>query len=241
MTPERFLSAENDSRVWSTFRKLARHDVSRWALTGGLAIEAHLARLGAKQSVRALNDLDFITESFDCIPDTLAGDFLFRHIHPLDPPGKTLLQCVDPDSAMRIDVFRVNGATLKRTSTLPFPGGTMRLISLEDLAARTARLALDLAEGVAVPAKHARDFLRLAELVKPAAAERAWQDHRKPQHPSSFREASRQLCELIPASQSLLINPDYSKDANQVCKRCVPTGVFRLADPKVVLSLLGYC
>jgi hypothetical protein len=70
------------------FRKLARHEIRHWALTGGFAFEIHAERLGLQPSVRALNDLDFIAPSFDYIPGTLPRDFLFRHIHPLDPPGK---------------------------------------------------------------------------------------------------------------------------------------------------------
>jgi hypothetical protein len=241
MTPEQFLSPEDASRAQSTLRRLARHDISRWALTGGFAIEIKLRRRGVEPYVRALNDIDFIADSFDSIPDSLAEDFLFRHVHPLDPPGKTMLQCVDPDAAVRIDVFRANGATMSRTSRLDFQGGTIRLISLEDLLARTARLALDLAEGVSVPAKHARDFLRLIKLMNPPEVEKAWQDHRRSQHPVSFAETSRQLQDLIPASQNLLTTPDYSKDATELCGRCAPTAAFRLADPKVLLCLLGYC
>jgi len=241
MFPERFLSAEDASRAWRTFRKLARHDVSHWALTGGFAIEFHRWQVRSAPYIRALNDLDFIASSFDGIPDTVAEDFLFRHIHPLDPPGRTMMQCVDPDTAVRIDVFRANGATMSRASRVDLPVGTIRLISVEDLVARTARLVLDLAEGVPVPAKHARDFLGLLELVDPPEVEAAWQDHRRSQHPASFAETSRRLQDLIPASQKLLINPDYSKDATEVCERCAPTAVFRLADPAVVRSVLGYC
>jgi len=50
--------------------------------------------------VRALNDIDFIAESFDHIPASLASDFLFRHIHPFDPPGRTMLQFIDAESAL---------------------------------------------------------------------------------------------------------------------------------------------
>ena len=238
MTLEQFLPAGDARRALRTFQKLVRHDVSQWALTGGLAIETHQGRLGGEPCIRFLNDLDFITSAFDCIPDSLAEDFLFRHIHPLDPPGKTILQCADPDTGVRIDVFRTDGATMSRTSTVGFPGGTIRLISLEDLVARTARLALDLAEGVSVPSKHAYDFLRLIELVDPSEVETAWQDHRRSHHPVSFAETSRQLLTLIPANQNLLITPDYSKEATGVCARCAPTGAFRLADQKVLLCPL---
>jgi hypothetical protein len=75
-------------------RKLAGHDIRHWALTGGIAFEIHALRLGLQPSRRTLNDLDFVAESFGCIPESLPRDFLFRHVHPLDPPGKTMLQFI---------------------------------------------------------------------------------------------------------------------------------------------------
>lgn len=175
------------------------------------------------------------------IPEILAEDFLFRHIHPLDPPGRTMLQAIDRESALRIDVFRVYGAAMSRTSNLDLSTGTIQLISLEDLVARAARLALDLAAGVPTPSKHVTDFQRLAELVDPAEMETVWCDHRKPEHPVSFEETNRLLHRLIPVCHDLLITPDYSKDTEKVCPRCRTTSAFRFADPKLVLSILGYC
>ncbi len=165
---------------------------------------------------------------------------MFRHIHPFDPPGKTLLQAVDTESALRIDVFRAYGAILNRSSDLIFPTGIVRLISLEDLIARLARLALDLTAQIETPAKHALDFLRLMELVDTKAVEAAWRDHRKPAHPATFKETSSLLHAVIATRSNLLITPDYSKDATMVCPRCVNTGRFRLADPAMLRAVLGY-
>lgn len=226
---------------YASFGKLARHDIGHWALTGGFAVEIHLLRVGRQPSIRVLNDLDFVAGSFDCIPETLAADFVFRHIHSLDPPGKTMLQLVDADNGMRIDVFRACGATMSRAFRLNLPAGAIRVISLEDLAARTARLTLDLAEGVAVPSKHASDFLRLTELVDPSQVEIAWQDHRKPKHPATFAESNRLLQHLILTRPQLLITPDYSHDTKELCPCCEPTAAFRLADPNLIIALLGYC
>ena len=71
--------------------------------------------------------------------------------------------------------------------------------------------------------------------------EAAWQDHRKSDHPETFREANTLVRDLIATHHELLITLDYSKDATQICSRCVPTPAFPLADPHLVLSLLGYC
>ena len=229
--PQQFLSITDAYRATSVFGKLTRHEISAWALTGGLAVEIHRLRHGRPSGLRALNDLDFVTDSFDCVPDSLAGDFLFRHIHPLDPPGKTMLQLVDPVNALRIDVFRANGATMERTVCLEAAFGTVRLISLEDLVARSARLVLEIGEGRPASVKHATDFLRLLEFVNPAKIETAWQDHRKPQHPATFEETRMLLENLISNRKQLLITPKYSTNSSEKCLRCAPTSAFRLADP----------
>jgi hypothetical protein len=238
---QQFLSSVDADRALRTFRELAHHDMRRLALTGGFATEVYRLRYGCRPSVRCLNDIDFIAESFESIPESLADGFLFRHIHPLDPPGRTMLQAVFEETAVRVDVFRAYDATMSRTCNLDLPTGTIQLISLEDLVARAARLALDLAEGVPTPSKHATDFLRLAELIHPEDVEAAWCDHRKPEHPGSFRETNRLLLGLIPACEDLLITPEYSEDTEKVCPRCRTTTAFRVADAKLIQSILGYC
>lgn len=238
---DQFLSTGDADRALSTLWKLSCHDISRWALTGGFAVEIHCLRLGNGASSRTLNDLDFVTGSFDCIPQSLANDFLFRHVHPVDPPGKTIMQFVDPDEKLRIDIFRAYESTMQRALPLDLPFGKIQIVSVEDLLARTARLLLDLADELPIASKHASDFWRLAELVRPAEVEAAWRDHRKPKQPATFAETFSFLRNLIPFRQRLLITPSYSRDTAEVCPRCAPTTAFQLADPHLVLSLLGYC
>jgi hypothetical protein len=72
---KKFLSLADADRALRTFRRLGRHDIRRWALTGGLAVEVHHMRRGYQPSVRALNDIDFLADSFDAIPESLADDF----------------------------------------------------------------------------------------------------------------------------------------------------------------------
>ena len=238
---QRFLSIGDFERALNTLRKLAPHDVSRWALVGGLAVEFHCLRAGQCHAVRHLNDIDFVTPAFECIPESLARDFLFRHVHPFDPPNKTTMQLVDADTSLRVDLFQAGGGVMSRAISVDVPSGPLQVISVEDVVARGARLLLDLAASLPVPAKHADDYLRLAELVQSSNMETAWRDHRKPTHPMTFGETNTLVKRLIATHRNLLINPDYSKDAAEICHRCVPTPPFQLADSNVVLSLLGYC
>jgi hypothetical protein len=236
-----FLGIDDSTRAFKTLRKLALHDVSRWVLVGGLAVEFHCLRVGHSHAIRHLNDIDFVAPAFECIPETLARDFLFRHVHPFDPPGKTMMQLVDADTSLRVDVFRADGVIMSRAISVDVPSGPLRVISVEDVVAHEARLLLDLDASVPVPAKHAGDYLRLAELVKSSNMETAWQDHRKPTHPMTFGETNALLKGFIATRRNLLISTEYSKDSAEICPRCVRTSPFQLADPNVVLSLLGYC
>jgi hypothetical protein len=168
---EQFLSVADADRATHGFWKLQRHNIRAWALTGGFAVEIHRLRLGCEPSIRVLNDLDFVVPSFDCIPETLASDFLCRHIHPFDPPGKTLAQFIDADNKLRIDVFRGYGAMLIRTVPVQFPFGVIHIISPEDLTARFVRIVLPITGGTAVVSKYANHLVRLLEILNPAEVE----------------------------------------------------------------------
>jgi hypothetical protein len=235
------LSEFDRDRARQTLDKLACHNISRWALTGGLATELHIERHAGKSVLRPLHDLDFIVTSFDCIPTSLAADFLLRHVHPDDLPGKTLLQCVDPETGIRIDVFRAYGSVMERLVAVDLVPELSGMISLEDLTARTARLCWDLAGNVFVAPKHTRDFLRLLELVNTHDVEPIWQEHRKPRSPESFSDAAEEIRRLITARSELIISPVYCTDVTARCERCRNTPALPLADPTRVLALLGYC
>jgi hypothetical protein len=236
---ERFLSRNDQGRAQRVIQKLARHDLRSWVLTGGLAVEIHHVNRGAEPVRRPLNDIDFLATSFDCLPKDLQKTFLFRHVHPFDPPGKTMLQAIDVDEAVRVDVFNDGGVASRRAEAISLSEWEVQIISMEDLLARMARLTLNIAYGETVPAKHARDFFRLSELANLECMEKVWPYHRRENHPATFREAHELLRGLIPYRQELLSTRAYSATF-EICERCIPTPDFPLADPKRLFSILGY-
>jgi hypothetical protein len=229
------------SRAANTLSKLRRHRTEHWVLTGGLAVEVHRMRFGSCSSNRPLNDIDFIVPSFECVPKSMNRDFLCRHIHPFDPPGKTLAQFIDGESRIRVDIFRAYGTTLSRVLPVRLSVGNLQVVSPKDLAARLVRLILPLAEGRTVALKHAGDLVRLLEIVTPAKAEDAWFDHRLPEQPINFADACRRASKLLLSRRELLTIPEYSKNPSEQCGRCVPDKHFPLVDPATMLSIMGYC
>ena len=228
-------------RIERTLNKLTRHDISRWALTGGFATEQYVRWRGGASSIRSLHDIDFIVSSFEHIPDSLGREFLLRHVHPDDPPGKNLLQFVDPDTSLRLDVFRAYGSVMERTLEADLGFGLYRIISLQDLTARAARLSWDLSGDCMVAPKHVRDFVRLLEVVNSDDVEAVWQEHRNRNSPEHFSDATMNLGKLIEERAKQLDLPTYSMDVTAVCERCRETGAFRLADANRILAILGYC
>lgn len=238
MNPDRFLAPADALRAVET---LERHDVSRFALTGGFAIEMQIAARGGPTLMRPLHDIDFLVDSFDCIPPTLGAELLLRHVHPNDPPAKTLLQGVDAATSVRVDVFRGYGGEMDRAEAGEMGGIPVRMVSLPDLAARHARLCRDLIDGKRVAPKYARDFLRLVEWVDSDRIEAIWQEHRKPWFAATFVEAAREIRRAIELCSDLLVSPKYSTDVFEVCDRCSGSEAFPLTKPETILSRLGYC
>lgn len=232
MSLELFLNSTDCARVTRTLRKLAAHDISRWALSGGLAIEFHILSRGGMSRQRPLHNIDFVTASFDCIPETLGDRLLLRHVHPYDPPAKNMLQGVDQETEVRMDVFRAYGSEMNRVLPIEIATLAFQVVSLEDMVARHARLNWDLMEGKPIAPKYAQDFLRLLEFVTTEEVESIWREHRKPQSPESFAETVRQLRRVIASRSDLLIPPTYSTNVDEVCHRCEGTGAFPLADAR---------
>ena len=241
MALDLFFIAADTARVTQTLRNLALHDVSHWALTGGVAIELHILRRGGEPIARRLQDLDFVTASFDTIPVTLGNKLLVRHVHPHDPPGKNILQGVDPETQVRIDVFRAYGLEMDRASVIEVATLAFKMVSLQDLVARHARLNWNLMEGKTIAPKYARDFLRLIELVTTDEVECIWQEHRTYQSPESFADTAQTLRRLIASRPDLLVPPAYSTNVYEACPRCQVAEAIPLADPRRILFILGYC
>jgi hypothetical protein len=90
-------SAAGDfARLARVLDKLAAHGLDA-AITGGVAIEAHLGAAGQPRDDWTLNDLDLVVPDLSAIPRAIPESFLVRHIHPNAPPGRMLIQILLDD------------------------------------------------------------------------------------------------------------------------------------------------
>ena len=189
---------------------------------------------------RHLNDIDFVVESFTSIPESLAGSFLLHHVHPDATDGRTLLQLIDQERAIRVDLFCALGGTLARACRLNDETGTLDVLSVEDLVARTTAFVCGrLRRGLTIDVKHAASFRRLRGLGQPVKLAAAWRDHH--QHMSgTLDEASREAVRLLETHPELVVVEEYSSNFVP-CDRCREHGPFRPAPLHKIVQVLGYC
>lgn len=244
MTLEPFLPPSDSSRAIRALQSFSPHDPSPFVLTGGLAIEMHIAAQRGRTLIRPLNDIDFLVASFEQIPLSLGADLLLRHVHPHDSFGRMLLQGVDPRTSVRLDIFHAHSNEIKRARIAEIHGIRMPIVSFEDLLARHARLCMDLVEEKTLAPKYARDFLRMMECATAETLQRAeelWPEHRKPGISGFFSEVVRQIRCAVEARSDLLVQPRFSTEVQEVCLRCHSSAAFPLAPAEQILAHLGYC
>lgn len=228
---EAVLSAPDADRLASTLERLRHSGLEAFAIAGGVAFAS---RLGLP---RPLRDVDLVIEDASNIPETLGASFLVSHVHLQARPGRMLLQLVDPATALRVDVFGAGPGVIERSRPVPFRDAMEPMVGLADMAGRLAAVLLGLASDEAVPAKHAADFLALADMVDDEA--NAWADHRRQGQPESFAMARAAVRELTAAKPDLLVDWHPWTPAPR-CPDCLLVGRLKPAQDGEIIALLGY-
>ena len=233
------LKPDDAKRASGVVEKLLTNGLRGCALTGSLAIEAQLHARGRPIDWRGLNDVDLVVDSFDAIPAALANGFLLSHIHPHAPEGKTLLQVIDREHALRVDLFSAFGATLSRAGVPDEQTGPLPVIAIEDLVARTtAHVCGRLRKSLEIDAKYVRNFLRLTNCGRPTQLIEAWEDHREDVS-GTLEAATREAHQLLGRHPELVVSEEYSAVLT-ACDRCQDYGPFRLAPRETIVDVLGY-
>jgi hypothetical protein len=233
---DRLFEAEEAARLGRAFRRLLVHNPEGVALTGSLAMAAHLGQIPG----RTIGDIDLVVAYVDGLPRSIADEFICPHVHPAAAAGRLVLQLVNSDDAVRIDVFLASGNALSRAQVHAFGHQSIPVLAMEDIAARTTVLLLKLGRGGTIAAKHAEDFILLATSVRPNLADIAWQDYRTPSDPEKFEEAARLAQRYIAERPHLLVAPSFAKDPAVRCEACGPLAHFKPARREQVLAVLGY-
>ncbi|MCW6512073.1 hypothetical protein [Lichenifustis flavocetrariae] len=219
------LSSSDAARVQATLDMMQGNGLRDFAITGGVAVAAHLASIS--HMPRPLNDLDLIVAGAGALPSCLAAGLLVSHVHLDAKPGRMLLQLVEPETRLRVDIFGAIGGQLRRSRPLESLRDGLYVVSPADLVARLKGLLLDLGLDEVVPAKHARDHAALLAHGAVDGIEVAWAEHRRARHPAAFGEACRQAQALTREKAHFLAASGFKPCVP--CERCREAQGFRVA------------
>jgi hypothetical protein len=175
-----FLAPEDATRAAEVIETLQRCGFPG-SLTGSLAIRARLCARGHRPAPRRIfRDVDFVADGFAALPESLADSFLVSHVHPFAPEGKLLLQLVDRRHALRVDVFRAFGRTLRCAHVFAIGTRPLSVVALEDLVARmTSHVFGHLIVGRSIERKYVETLLEFLPFREELPMDEAWQDHRQ--------------------------------------------------------------
>jgi len=203
-------------RLEESLARFAPHcDCNRVALTGGVAVEYHLAAAARPALRTRIADLDVVARAVEEISPAVTRDFLVSHYHRPGPGvARAMLQLVDPRARLRVDVFPDAENAIAFARFASFGRIDMLVLSPAVIFAHKLRTIGKASSTEPVDPKHVRDARALAALLgRPPAA-------------------STPYC--APAR--------YCTDLNARCERCERsrTSDFPLAPKREIFVLLGY-
>ena len=191
----------------------------RWgdvAMTGGVAIQIGLARLGRAGTRDTIADLDMVATAVDAISPRVAETFLVSHYHSVRPGvPKFMVQLVDPVTRIRVDIFPDLVGSIARSAVVGVGANEIRLLSLEDILEHKVHTLSTASAARPVDPKHADDARALGELFQRPV-------------PAIDRDA--------------LVEDVYGLDEHVLCQRCVLSSSdgFPLAPKDEICRLLGW-
>ncbi len=209
-------TASEMERLEVCLARLVPHlDTDDVALTGGVAVELHLAAARRPGRRDVIGDLDFVARRMDAVAPSVTREFLVSHYHtPQTGVPKAIVQLVDPRTRLKIDIFPDLTGSLSRASRTAVGGAALLVLDARSILEHKLQTMRNASESNPVDAKHWLDAAALAE-----------------------------LCELAPPPPPANAAPDVHRiDVGFVCARCELSRApeFPLAPKGEIFALLGY-
>jgi hypothetical protein len=135
-------------------------------ITGGVAMQLGMARLG-RHSVRSeIADLDFVAARIGAVRPGVVGQFLVSHYHVAQPGvPKFMIQLVDPESRIRIDVFPDLVGSLADARPTEVGAHTILVLPLERIFEHKVHTLGLASRRTPIDPKHVRDAHALGEVL----------------------------------------------------------------------------
>lgn len=186
------------------------------ALTGGVALELHLAAAGMPSRRRAIADLDLVARRLESVDASVSEEFLVCHYHVPQPAyPKFLFMVVDPVSRIRVDIFPDLVGSIKNARPVSIGDEDLLVLDCNSLLDHKLQTLSKASEAHPVDEKHYLDAQALAKLCRR---------------------------DLPPVAAGCLRKEVYCTDLEARCPRCEASRdpAFPLSPKREIFAILGY-
>jgi len=160
------LAVEAD-RLSGCLNRLIPHvQLDSLAMTGGVAMQLGMARLGRYGARNIVTDLDFVAGRIEAVRPGVVEQFLVSHYHvvQLGVP-KFMIQLVDPGSRIRIDLFPDLVGSLADARPTEVGAHTILVLPLELIFEHKVQTLSRASRSAPIDPKHVRDAHVLGEVL----------------------------------------------------------------------------
>jgi len=237
------LPSEAGERLAETLRRTCDGAIAPVLIVGSIALRYHLNRHGCAPLHRPLHDLDLAVSDVESLPPVEGEALLVSHYHPdsaTSGTGRLLLQLVDPETALRIDIFHALPGAFHRASPLGHCSPHIFVACIEDVLVRSILVLGAQIESGSVEFKHVETIQRLSDIVKMEKADQLWATIDQGVWPGSIREAIEHAGSVLQDHPSLYGVLQYGRLDDPPCDQCLWTDRYPLAEKHRIFEILGY-
>ena len=161
------LSSADTDRLSGCLDRLIPHaQMDHLAMTGSVAMQVGMARLGRYGVRNTITDLDFVAGRIDAVRPGVVEQFLVSHYHVVQPGvPKFMIQLVDPGSRIRIDLFPDLVGSLTNARPTQVGAHTILVLPLERIYEHKVQTLSRSSRSAPIDPKHVRDAHVLGEVL----------------------------------------------------------------------------
>lgn len=210
----------------------------KFIFVGGIAIRHHLAKADIEYKLHPFNDIDILIEDESAILPSVTKDFLIMHHHPAGHPW-FFISLIDPVNKVKDHFFDFEMKP-EKTEQVSFGKYKLMLVSPEDQLVKLVWDISRISENSKVEPKQITETKLMVKVANFDESSEIWKRKNFKNRPPSLTKALDYAVESSKNHPNWLNKKLYYKPKPFICKDCVKTDNFPVADMNKIYNVVGY-